>query len=112
VKLIVLANGVADQVATWMVSLYATGVIIGRAIFGVALDRIGAHLVALFALSLPAVGFIILASSLNSVWLLALGILVIGAAQGAEGDVGGYMISRHFELENLQFDIRLHEGRS
>jgi hypothetical protein len=34
------------------------------------------------------------------VWLLSGGVLVIGLAQGAEGDVGGYLISRHFSLKN------------
>ena len=100
IKLVVLANGVADQTATWMVSLYATGVMLGRVVFGLALDRIAAHLVALFALSLPAIGLVILASPAGAVWLLAMGILVIGIAQGAEGDVGGYMVSRHFDIRN------------
>lgn len=100
IKLVVLANGVADQTATWMVSLYAIGVMVGRVVFGLALDRISAHRVALFALSLPAIGFVVLTGSFATVWLLALGILVIGIAQGAEGDVGGYMVSRHFSIRN------------
>ena len=99
-KLIVLAQGITDQLATWMVSLYAIGVIVGRVIFGLALDRIKANYVALFALSLPAIGFVILASSVSLVWLLAGAVLIIGIAQGAEGDIGGYLISRHFSLKN------------
>jgi MFS family permease len=99
-KLVVLSAGVADQVATWMVSLYAMGVIAGRITFGLALDRVRAHVVAIFALSLPAIGFLILASSAAVVWLLAFGVFVIGVAQGAEGDIGGYMISRYFDLKN------------
>lgn len=100
IKLVVLSNGIADQAATWMVSLYAIGVMVGRVVFGLALDRISAHRVALFALSLPAIGFIALATPLAGFWLLASGILVIGIAQGAEGDVGGYMVSRHFSIKN------------
>ncbi|CAN7629024.1 MFS transporter [Phenylobacterium sp. LjRoot225] len=100
IKLIVLANGVPDGIATWMVSLYAIGVIIGRVIFGLALDRVRANVVALFALSLPAVGFFVLASPVAAVGLLAAAVLVIGMAQGAEGDIGAYMVSRHFELKN------------
>jgi MFS family permease len=99
-KLIVLDKGVTDQLGTWMVSLYAIGVILGRLIFGVALDRIAANLVAIFALSLPAVGFLILASPVAVVAPLAFAILLIGIAQGAEGDIGGYLVSRHFELKN------------
>jgi MFS family permease len=99
-KLIVLSKGVPDQTGTWMVSLYAVGVIIGRIIFGLALDRVPANVVALFALSLPAAGFLILASPTVAVALLTVGILTIGIAQGAEGDIGGYLVSRHFELKN------------
>ena len=99
-KLIVLSNGITDQTATWMVSLYAVGVIIGRIIFGLALDRMRAHYVALLALSLPAIGFVILAASVSMVWLLAGAVLLIGLAQGAEGDIGGYLISRYFSLKN------------
>jgi MFS family permease len=95
-----MAGGVSDRLATWMVSFYALGVILGRAIFGVALDRIGAHLVALFALSLPAIGYVVLASPDMLPWVVAGGVLIVGVAQGAEGDIGAYMVSRHFELKN------------
>lgn len=99
-KLVVLAKGVPDDIGTWMVSLYAIGVMLGRVIFGVALDRIAANVIAVCALSLPAVGFLILASPIATVGAVAGGILLIGIAQGAEGDVGGYLVSRHFELKN------------
>lgn len=99
-KLIVMAQGVDDVTGTWLVSLYAIGVIIGRIIFGVLLDRIKANYVALFALSLPAVGFLIMASPTTAVGLLASAVLLVGIAQGAEGDIGGYLISRHFSLKN------------
>lgn len=100
IKLVVMAGGVSDSLATWMVSFYALGVIGGRAIFGLALDRIGAHLVALFALSLPVIGFVLLASPGIAPALVAAGVMIIGIAQGAEGDVGAYMVSRHFPVEN------------
>lgn len=100
IKLVVMAGGVSDQLATWMVSFYAIGVISGRAIFGIALDRIGAHLVALVALSLPAIGYLVLASPQTLPWVVAGGVLIVGIAQGAEGDIGAYMVSRHFDLKN------------
>jgi MFS family permease len=100
IKLVVMAGGVSDNLATWMVSLYAIGVIAGRAIFGVALDRIGPHLVALFALSLPAIGYLVLASPQTLPWVVAGGVMIVGIAQGAEGDIGAYMVSRHFDLKN------------
>jgi len=100
-KLVVLSKGISDSAGTWMVSLYATGVIIGRAIFGIALDRISANKVALLGLSLPAVGFAILGLPGMTVSLCAAGIMLIGIAQGAEGDIGGYLVSRHFDLRNF-----------
>lgn len=100
-KLVVLSKGISDSAGTWMVSLYATGVIIGRAIFGIALDRIAANKVALFGLSLPAFGFAILGAPGMTVSACALGIMLIGIAQGAEGDIGGYLVSRHFNLKNF-----------
>lgn len=100
-KLVVLSKGISDSAGTWMVSLYATGVIVGRAIFGIALDRISANRVALFGLSLPAIGFTILGLPGMTVALCALGIMLIGIAQGAEGDIGGYLVSRHFDLRNF-----------
>ncbi len=99
-KLVVLAKGLPDDIGTWMVSLYAIGVMLGRVIFGVALDRFAANVVAISALSLPAVGFLILASPTVAVGFVAMGILLIGIAQGAEGDIGGYLVSRHFALKN------------
>lgn len=90
----------SDQLATWMVSFYAMGVIGGRAVFGIALDRIGAHIVAFSALLLPTLGFILLANPGVTAWIMAGGVLIIGVAQGAEGDVGAYMVSRHFSQKN------------
>jgi predicted MFS family arabinose efflux permease len=100
IKLVVMSNGVSSQIATWMVSLYALGVILGRVIFGLALDRFRAHIVALLALSLPAIGYMVLAFPQPILWVVAGAILVIGVAQGAEGDIGAYMVSRHFDLKN------------
>jgi hypothetical protein len=56
--------------------------------------------VAILALSLPAFGFLILAYPDATTNMLVAGILLIGIAQGAEGDIGGYLVSRHFELKN------------
>jgi len=100
IKLVVMANGISDQMATWMVSLYAVGVILGRLTFGLALDRIRADLVALIALSLPAIGYVVLAMPLEAAWFIGGAIIIVGVAQGAEGDIGAYMVSRHFSLKN------------
>lgn len=100
-KLIVMDSGVTSATATWMVSLYAIGVIIGRFLSGIALDRVEPHLVAIAALGLPAIGYMLLASHVTAVGLLSFGVIVIGFAQGAESDIGAYLISRRFDLKNF-----------
>jgi MFS family permease len=100
-KLIVMDLGVNDQFATWLISVYAGGVIIGRCVSGLALDRIEAHIVALATLSLPAVGFCLLAAQLTTVPILLLAVLSVGFAHGAESDIGAFLISRRFDLKNF-----------
>jgi MFS family permease len=101
-KLIALDNGVSDGSATAMVSLYAVGVIIGRFLTGVALDaKVRPHLVAIVALGLPAVGYALFASGTAVAAILMGGVLLVGLAQGAESDIGAYLISRRFDLKNF-----------
>jgi predicted MFS family arabinose efflux permease len=93
--------------ATLLVSAYAISVVIGRLVCGLALDRIPAHLVAIIALGLPTVGYLALASSLDARWLLAGSIVLVGLAQGAETDVGAYLTSRRFDMDNYAFVFSL-----
>lgn len=106
-KLIVMDRGVASETATWMISLYATGVIIGRFLSGLALDRVQPHLVAIAALGLPAIGYFIFASPLTSITVLAGAVMVIALAQGAESDIGAYLISRRFDMKNFSLLLSL-----
>lgn len=99
-KLVLLDSQVSDNAATWMVSLYATGVIVGRFFCGLALDRMPAHIVALAALGLPAIGLLTISSAITLPLILGMAVLLIGLAQGAEGDVGAYIISRQFDVKN------------
>lgn len=99
--LLVLAeNGTKGHAATWIVSLYAIGVAVGRVLCGLALDRIAVHHVAILALGLPAIGLAAIASPYDVSWVLAGSILLMALAQGAEGDIGAYLISRKFPLRN------------
>ncbi|MCT2399473.1 MFS transporter [Novosphingobium mangrovi (ex Huang et al. 2023)] len=100
-KLVLIESGAASQLATWIVSLYAVGVVVGRFLSGIALDRISPQIVALAALGLPAIGFMILASPAEQGWLLAAAVLLVGLAQGAEGDIGAYLTSRTFDLTHF-----------
>jgi predicted MFS family arabinose efflux permease len=109
-KLIVMDNGQASTVATWMVSVYAGGVIVGRFLTGLALDRIPAHLVAISVLGLPAIGYLVLAGHVSALIPLILGIGVIGFAQGAETDIGAFLLSRQFDTKNFSLLISLMSG--
>jgi nitrate/nitrite transporter NarK len=64
-------------------------------------------LVAFVMLSLPAFGYCVLAAQATEVALLAFSVALIGFAQGAEGDVGAYIISRRFDLENFSMLVGL-----
>lgn len=99
-KLILLDRGTSDSFATWAVSLYAMGVIGGRFASGLALDRMPAHIVAGVTLGLPAIGLLAILSPVEAGVVLAGGVLLVGLAQGAEGDLGAYLTSRNFPMEN------------
>jgi len=100
-KLVLEGAQVAARTATWMLLVYAVGVIAGRFVAGLALDRLPAHLVAFAALGLPAVGYLILAGGVIPLGAVFAAVLLIGLAQGAEGDLGAYFISRTFDITNF-----------
>ena len=102
-KLVLLESGAASRLATWLVSLYAVSVVVGRFACGLALDRVSAHKVALVTLLLPALGFVAIASPVDASWVLIASVAVVGLAQGAEGDIGAYLTSRRFSLQDYSF---------
>jgi nitrate/nitrite transporter NarK len=77
-----------------MVSIYATGTIIGRIICGLALDKFPTHLVAAISLSLPAIGYAVLASDLDGISAIGAAMLLIGLSVGAEGELISFMVAR------------------
>jgi MFS family permease len=104
-KLVLMHGGMTSEAATWMVSLYAGGVIVGRLLTGLALDRIPVHLVAISVLGLPTLGYLLLAAQVTAMPLLLIAIGVIGFAQGAESDIGAFMLSRRFDTKNFSLLI-------
>ena len=85
------------QVATVM-SAFAASVAIGRLIAGVCLDRFPPSMVAFTAMALPAVGCLMLLGDGAILWAVIAGIVLAGISQGAEGDIGPYIVSRYFGL--------------
>ncbi|MET0269754.1 MAG: MFS transporter [Sphingomonas sp.] len=97
-KLVLMDSGAPARLATWLISVFAVGVIGGRFACGLSLDRLSPHHVAAFALGTPAIGMLLLASPLDAPLVLTLAVAVMGLAQGAEGDIAAYLVSRRFSL--------------
>lgn len=89
--------GAGDDVAV-LITVFATAVIIGRFVCGVALDRLPAQAVAAVAMALPGLGCLLIASPWDGLGVLAVAVCCLGAAWGAEGDVIAYLVARHFDL--------------
>lgn len=99
VKIVLGEHGVTDLEAGYMVSIFATGVIVGRLIAGVALDRWPTHIVAAIGMGLPAIGSYILATDVTNLIILALAITLIGLSFGAEADILAYVTARYFPMQ-------------
>ncbi|EXS68782.1 MFS transporter [Sphingobium sp. Ant17] len=97
-KLMLMDSGAQSQAATWLISIYAVGVMVGRFACGLSLDRMQPHHVAALTLSMPAIGMMLMASPFDATIVLALSVAMMGLAQGAEGDVAAYLVSRRFGL--------------
>ncbi|WP_370309827.1 MFS transporter [Sinimarinibacterium flocculans] len=95
-KLMLLDAGAPALDAARLVSLYAIGVIVGRFACGLALDRFAAHRIAALSMGLPAIGMFLIASPLDAWWTLWVAVSLMGLSQGAEGDIAGYLVVRHF----------------
>jgi predicted MFS family arabinose efflux permease len=95
-NLVLLANGVTATGVTGMIAILPIGVLVGRFVSGLALDRFPSWIVAMISLSLPAIGLFLIASSYDAPAVLSLAVLLIGLAFGAEGDLITYIVVQHF----------------
>lgn len=102
-SVMLMENGATAQFAAALLSVYGMSVVFGRFVSGLALDRISPHIVAIFSLGLPALGYAGLASDFDARWVLAGAIALVGLAQGAETDVAAILTSRRFELTHFSF---------
>jgi predicted MFS family arabinose efflux permease len=97
-KLVLLENGVSASGVSVMLSAFAMGVLTGRFVAGVALDRWPAPYVGLFCMGLPGLGLLLIASSLDVPAVLTFAVLCLGFAFGGEGDIVAYIVSRQFPV--------------
>lgn len=98
-NLMLIENGASMGTAAWMISLFAGGVMVGRFVCGLALDRFPSHLVAAIALGLPAIGLSTLGLGFNSTWIMACSVAVMGFSLGAESDLAAFLVIRYFPLQ-------------
>jgi len=95
-KVVVLERGVSSETGALMISLFAIGVVAGRIACGLALDRFSTHLVSAVSFGIPAVGLAVLASGVPAPLVIGAGILSLGLAMGAEGDLVVYLAAKYF----------------
>jgi MFS family permease len=96
---IIESKRVLSSVAAQVMSAFAASVFLGRLMAGALLDRLAANHVAWWAFALPGVGCLILAEAGGAVLIAIIaGIVFAGLSQGAEGDIGPYVLSRRFGL--------------
>lgn len=95
-KLLLQENGAQPEEISFMLSAFATGILIGRFACGLALDRFPAHLVATIGLGLPSIGLFLIASSIDTPAALTMAVILLGLSFGAEGDVVAYLVVRNF----------------
>jgi predicted MFS family arabinose efflux permease len=98
-KLLLLDNGVTGQGASIMFTALSVGMLTGRFIAGIALDRFAAHVVAFIALALPSIGLFTFASSFDTAPVITAAVFFLGFAFGAEGDIVAFLVARHFGVK-------------
>jgi MFS family permease len=95
-NLMLADNGVTPAHASGMISAFAIGVLAGRFLSGLALDRFPAHLVAAIGLGVPGLGLFMLASGFDAPIVIMIAVFMFGLSNGAEGDVVGFLVVRNF----------------
>lgn len=98
-KLLMLANGVSGEGAGVMLAVLPLGMLAGRLVAGLSLDRFRADIVSFVTLGLPSAGLFIIASSWDAPAVLTFAVFCIGFSFGAEGDIVGFLVARHFGVE-------------
>ncbi|VWX46638.1 MFS transporter [Novosphingobium sp. 9U] len=97
-NLMLVDNGISAQAAANIVPLYAFGTIVGRISCGLALDRYPTPPVTALSMILPAIGFALLGSTLDSVTVIGAAMFLVGLSIGAESDLISFLVARYFQL--------------
>lgn len=96
--IMLLDVGMPKTAAADAVSAFAIGGIAGRALCGLALDRLAPRWVAAVSMILPALGYVVIAMNHGAVPLITGAMFLVGLSYGAEGDLPSFLVARHFPL--------------
>ncbi len=97
-NLMLIENDLSMQMAANVVSIYALGTIVGRIACGLALDMYSTRTVTVISMGLPAFGFMLLGSDMNSLPVISFAMFLVGLSVGAESDLICYLVARYFKL--------------
>lgn len=97
-KLVMLDNGVSGEGVSVMITALSMGMLAGRFLTGVSLDRFNPFITSFVTLALPSLGLFIIASSLDDPSVLTAAVFFLGFAFGAEGDIVAYLVARCFPV--------------
>jgi predicted MFS family arabinose efflux permease len=95
-KNLLLQNGVTGAGAATMLVAPQIGMLVGRFVTGIALDRFRPYLVAFVTLALPSLGLFVMASSYDAPAVITAAVFFMGFAFGAEGDVVAFLVAKKF----------------
>jgi len=98
-KVVVDERGISSEIGSLMVSIFAMGVVAGRIVCGVALDRYKTHFVAAATFGVPSISLAVLAGGISNPWMVGAAVLGLGLAMGAEGDLIVYFAAKYFPPE-------------
>lgn len=93
-------KGMSETAAGIALSIYAVGLMAGRLVTGLALDRIPVSRVAAMMTGIPAIGAMLLLIPEPGFALACVAVALIGIQQGSELDLIAYFVSRSFGFEN------------
>ena len=97
-KILVMDQGISGTGAATLFSALSFGMLAGRLVTGVALDRFRPDIVAFIGLGVPSLGLFLIGSDLDAPAIIGLAIFFLGFAFGAEGDAVAFLVGRHFRI--------------
>jgi predicted MFS family arabinose efflux permease len=95
-KAMLLDNGISGKDVAAMLIAPQIGMLAGRFLTGIALDRYQPYWVSFITLALPSLGLFVVASSFDAPIVLTMAVFFIGFAYGAEGDLVAFLVAKKF----------------